>query len=326
RARAFRGEVDARGAFAARIGRGPLLAVQRTGHDARAGRLPAAAWPGEQIRVVDPPGRQRCPKRFRHVVLANDLGKSRRTVFAIQGESHGPRVPPGADAPHAPGSARLAARRAAGERGRSSRPRVGPPRTQAPHPHKRGPPHPSEPAYPCCLPALGRFTGWTSRGSAVQCRPGAPQSRTAGTHFTENRLLRKSANEPPSRSPSGPRRCKPAWKARAVLPHTGTRTTRRRRPAAAQYSATTSANDCTRGPPMSRARPTGSPNASSATRPATCSTSIGCTETPCGASATAGLASAAAIRNTSSWNWVARCTVYGTPESAINRSVSSFAW
>src|SRR5699024_12005380 len=39
----------------------------------------------------------------------------------------------------------------------------------------RDPAHPPEPADPCCLPALGEFTGWTPRGvhrRVYRCAPG----------------------------------------------------------------------------------------------------------------------------------------------------------
>src|SRR3954467_10664960 len=37
---------------------------------------------------------------------------------------------------------------------------------------KRPPVHPSEPAYPCCLPALGRFTRWTPHEGLKDSVPG----------------------------------------------------------------------------------------------------------------------------------------------------------
>src|SRR5690606_28354677 len=327
RARALRGEIDARGTFAARIRRRPLLAVERAGHDARAGRLTAASRAGEQVRVVDPPGRQRGTQRFRHVLLADDLGEGRRSVLAIQRESHGAETTAACRRFSRPGVCLEPGRREVRPRPGSARSgavaarAVSGPRThRRPAPGQKGTPAPVR----ACLSLLPSGPGEVHRvdvaGVRLQCRRVRRRRRTAGAHFCDGRLLRKSANVPPSRSPSGPSRFNPASKARPIFPGTGTRTTRRRRPIAALYSSSSSARDCTRGPPMSRARPTGLPKASSATRPATCSTSIDCTANPRGTNATGGAARAATIRSARSWNWVARCTVYGTPESAISRS------
>src|SRR3954464_8427637 len=41
---------------------------------------------------------------------------------------------------------------------------------------KRPPVHPPEPAYPCCLPALGRFTRCTPHEGLPNSVPGAPRS------------------------------------------------------------------------------------------------------------------------------------------------------
>ena len=71
------------------IGRRPLLAVQRAGQDARRRGLAAAARAGEQVGVVDPPGRQRDAQRLGDVLLPDHLGERRRTVLAVQ--SHGQR-------------------------------------------------------------------------------------------------------------------------------------------------------------------------------------------------------------------------------------------
>src|SRR6187397_996337 len=47
---------------------------------------------------------------------------------------------------------------------------------------KEGPPvHPSEPAYPCCLPALGRFTRYTPHEGLPKSLP-VPTIRQAPTH------------------------------------------------------------------------------------------------------------------------------------------------
>ena len=70
----------------------------------------------------------------------------------------------------------------------------------------KGPPaHPSEPAYPCCLPALGRFTGWTPRGGSATNSTG--QGRSAPKPLLDSN---RGAGTPPSQvgspaedSPSG---------------------------------------------------------------------------------------------------------------------------
>ena len=72
--------------FALSTGRGrrPFHAVQRASQDARRRRLTAAARPGKQVCVVDPPAIQRHRQRLGHVGLPHDLGKRRRTIFPIK--------------------------------------------------------------------------------------------------------------------------------------------------------------------------------------------------------------------------------------------------
>ena len=144
--RAGRRKRDARLAHATRGRRRTLLAVQRPRQDPRRGRLPAAARPGEQVGVVHPVIAQRLLERLSHVLLADDLGERARPVFAVERETHAP--PSVADEP------------------KHLRPRTAI--------EDRGPPaHPPGPAYPCCLPALGGFVGWTPReGSAPECNGG----------------------------------------------------------------------------------------------------------------------------------------------------------
>ncbi|CAM4116199.1 hypothetical protein KIPE111705_41255 [Kibdelosporangium persicum] len=88
-ARPVRRQRDARLAHTTRIGRRPLLAVERPGHDPRTGRLAAAARPGEQVRVIDPTGRERRAQRLGDVLLTDHLSEGRRTVLAVEGERHG---------------------------------------------------------------------------------------------------------------------------------------------------------------------------------------------------------------------------------------------
>ena len=71
--------------YPARRGRRALRAVERAGQDARRRRLAAAAWPGEQVGVVDPTGLQRSGQRFGDVLLTHHLGERRRTIFAVEG-------------------------------------------------------------------------------------------------------------------------------------------------------------------------------------------------------------------------------------------------
>ncbi len=88
RAGAVVGERLAGHADAARLRGGALLTVERAGQDARAGRLAAAAWPGEEIGVVQPAAAQRLRQRFGNVLLTDDLGKRARSVLPVEGESH----------------------------------------------------------------------------------------------------------------------------------------------------------------------------------------------------------------------------------------------
>ena len=105
RARALRGQRDAGRAHPARVGSRALHAVQRAGQDPRRRRLAAAARAGEQVRVVDPAGRERGAQRLGDVLLPDDLGEGRRPVLAIEGERHGPRLRQPTDRPVTPGTA-----------------------------------------------------------------------------------------------------------------------------------------------------------------------------------------------------------------------------
>ncbi|GEL19156.1 hypothetical protein PA7_29930 [Pseudonocardia asaccharolytica DSM 44247 = NBRC 16224] len=85
--------------------------------------------------MIDPACRQRRAERFGDVLLSNDIGKLGRTVLAVQSQRHS------REATHPP--------RRWDRPGRDT---------------KADPAHPPEPVDPCCLPALGEFTGWTPRG------------------------------------------------------------------------------------------------------------------------------------------------------------------
>src|SRR2546429_4402310 len=79
-------------------------------------------------------------------------------------------------------------------------------RTSYPSGPTEGPPvHPSEPAYPCCLPALGEFTGCTPHEGRGQLYP-VPAGRRVWVSFsTEDsprglgRTLGKGVGLTPSR-------------------------------------------------------------------------------------------------------------------------------
>ena len=150
-ARAVGRELAARVAHAARVGRRALRAVQRAGQDARAGGLAAAARAAEQVGVVDAAGRERRAQRLGDVVLADDLGEGGRAVLAVQREIARGRWR---------GVGLGFRRRSAGHPTTlTSRHRHAATPVRTP-PDVEGPPaHPPEPAYPCCLPALGRFAG-----------------------------------------------------------------------------------------------------------------------------------------------------------------------
>ena len=71
-------------AHAARRRRRPLLAVQTAREDPCTGRLPTAARPAEQVRVIDPVVTQRLLQRVSDMLLPDDLGERLGAVTAIQ--------------------------------------------------------------------------------------------------------------------------------------------------------------------------------------------------------------------------------------------------
>src|SRR2546426_5399417 len=79
-------------------------------------------------------------------------------------------------------------------------------RTSYPSGLTEGPPvHPSEPAYPCCLPALGRFTGCTPHEGLRQLYPLVSGGRASVSSSAEDsprglgRTLGKRVGLTPSR-------------------------------------------------------------------------------------------------------------------------------
>ncbi len=84
RSRPVAREVPARLALPAGRGRGPLLAVQAAGEDARAGRLAAASRTAEQVRVIDPVVPQGLLQRVSDMLLTDDLGERLGAIAAVQ--------------------------------------------------------------------------------------------------------------------------------------------------------------------------------------------------------------------------------------------------
>ena len=156
-ARPVRSQRDAGLALAARVRGRPLGAVQRAGQDPGAGRLAAAPRPAEQIGVVHPAGAQRLAERLGDVVLAAHLGERRGPVAAVERQPG--RRPTGPVRVHRNGALRACARGlCCPGRARLACALAGldPPLAG----RGKGPPaHPPEPAYPCCLPALGELAG-----------------------------------------------------------------------------------------------------------------------------------------------------------------------
>ena len=143
------GQVAAAVALPARVGHRRLLAVERAGQDPGAGRLAAAARPGEQVGVVDPVAGERGTERLGHVLLPDDLGEGLGPVAAIERErgihDSDPRRPVRRRVTRAGGSSELGL------------------------PGNAGPPvHPTELTYPCCLPALGELGEMPPHGGLRQ--------------------------------------------------------------------------------------------------------------------------------------------------------------
>ncbi|PSK59938.1 hypothetical protein B0E53_06900 [Micromonospora sp. MH33] len=86
------GQRAARLTLPARLGRGPLLAVERAGQDPGAGGLAAAPGAGEEVGVVQPPAAQRLRQRLGDVLLADDLGERTGPVLAVKGQCHPSRL------------------------------------------------------------------------------------------------------------------------------------------------------------------------------------------------------------------------------------------
>ena len=87
-ARTARCQGDARRADAARIGRGPELAVERPRQDARRRRLAAATGTREQVGVVDAARGESRAQGIGDVFLPDHLGELRRAVLAVQSQRH----------------------------------------------------------------------------------------------------------------------------------------------------------------------------------------------------------------------------------------------
>jgi hypothetical protein len=172
-------EVLAGLALAARRRGGSLGAVEAAGQDAGAGRLAAAPRAAEQIGVVRAAALEGIAQRRRDVGLADDLVERRRAVAAVQGLGHGTTLAGRTDAS-------------------AGRPRA-----------TKGPPaHPPEPAYPCCLPALGEFSGVT------------PREGSAANSTAPSRALRRPRPDLPTDFGTQPgRRCSPVTMGSPHLSH-----------------------------------------------------------------------------------------------------------
>ena len=120
-------QVDAALALPAGLGRGALGAVERAGQDAGGRGLAAAAGAGQQVGVVHAVARQGAGEGLGDVLLAHHVGQAPRPIGAVEGRGHLVTLAPG---------------------------------QVLPGPDEVGPPaHPTEPACPCCLPALGDSAG-----------------------------------------------------------------------------------------------------------------------------------------------------------------------
>ncbi len=88
RPRTVRRQLHAAATGAARLGRGSLLAVERSGHDPGGGRLPTAPRTGEQVGVVDPARFEGARQRLGHVLLADHLSQRARPVGPVERQCH----------------------------------------------------------------------------------------------------------------------------------------------------------------------------------------------------------------------------------------------
>ncbi len=120
-------QIDAGLTHSAWLRSGAFGAIQAAGKDPGAGGFAAAAGAGKQVRVVHPIVGQCTHERTGDLFLADDIHEPAWTVFAIQRERHATTLTT---------------------------------RDFRPGGITKGPPaHPTEPGYPCCLPALGGLAG-----------------------------------------------------------------------------------------------------------------------------------------------------------------------
>ena len=136
-------QFPARGTFPARRIRGRLRTIQAAGKDARRGSFPAPARAGEEIGVHRALPAQRSHEGTSYLLLADNILKTLRAIPPIQCHAH--------------------EYQSTGYLRHESR-------AQKTCGYKmvdtRRPTHPPEPAYPCCLPALGEFCKMTPRGES----------------------------------------------------------------------------------------------------------------------------------------------------------------
>ena len=76
---------QARCALAARLAVDDVVAVQDLGEDARRGRLARAAWPGEQVGLTFPTGRDGVAQRHHDVILALEFAEPTWPISAVEG-------------------------------------------------------------------------------------------------------------------------------------------------------------------------------------------------------------------------------------------------
>nr|CTQ94306.1 hypothetical protein [Kibdelosporangium sp. MJ126-NF4] len=160
--------------------------------------------------MIDPTGRERHTQRLGDVLLTDHLSEGRRTVLAVKGERHEKdptqahrqsrrQDQPDTDKLVEPQRTQRWVERSSHRGGLGARPPemgLSDPAKVAKQPsrgreRKADPVHLSEPAYPCCLPALGRFTRWTPHEVQRQCSnpSGNVMNRSAVARPVAVRLL-----------------------------------------------------------------------------------------------------------------------------------------
>ena len=81
-------DLDARRAHVVGLAVDRRVAVHRASEDAGGRRLAGAADPGEQVPVGELPGADLIHQRARDDLLPDQVGKSLRSIAAVEGEAH----------------------------------------------------------------------------------------------------------------------------------------------------------------------------------------------------------------------------------------------